>query len=240
MAKAKAPIHASPAGIAVFPKLNEPDYEFNPGGVWSSKLKYNLDDEGTQELWDWLEERHAAAYEAYIASKVTSETPVPKGMYKTAALAKKKIPVADKPHVMLEDDDGEPTNEFTVNFKRVYHVITKDKREFYFTPKFFDAANKRIKNVPQIWGGSKLKVTYNCNDWGTPKLGGGISLRLVNVQIIDLVNADNGDGGDSGFGEEEGYTNEDDFDSGSTPTPQAGDSGADAGDDSDDDGTGDF
>ena len=238
MAKAKAPVYASPKGIAVFPKLNEPDYEFNPGGVWSSKLKYNLDDEGTQELWDFLEGRHLNAYEEFVASKVSKETPLPKGFYKTVAMAKKKIPVADRPHVMLEDDDGEPTNEFTVNFKRVYHVITKDKREFFFTPKFFDAANAHIKNVPQIWGGSGLKVTYQCNDWGTPKLGGGISLRLVNVQIIDLVNQDNGDGGDSGFGEEEGYSAED-FDSGtaaSTPAAEAGDPGAGE----DDDGTGDF
>jgi hypothetical protein len=170
---------------------------------------------------------------------VSKETPLPKGMFKTLAMAKKKIPVADRPHVMLEDEDGEETNEFTVNFKRVYHVITKDKREFYFTPKFFDGANARIKNVPQIWGGSGLKVTYQCNDWGTPKLGAGISLRLVNVQIIDLVNQDNGDGGESGFGEEEGGYSADDFDNDTQPTHAAPD--AEAGDPGvEDDGTGDF
>lgn len=231
MAKPKAKEYRTPKGIAIFPKLNEPDYKYNKGGEWTARLKFDIDNEEHSAFADQINAFHDAAYETIIAEKVEA------GVYKNATVAKKKIAKADSPVRFLEDEDAEPTNEFTVNFKQTYNIVYDNgNKTFQKIIKIYDAAGKLLKNVPPIWGGSGLKVIFTVAEWGNEKNGGGASFRLAKVQIIDLVNSDNSDdSGESGFDEEEGYEDDGQFDAPTgAPAAEAGDPGAE------DDGTGDF
>ena len=232
MAKSKLTKFVSPAGLAVWPHLNEPDYQYNPNGTFHVKLRADTDLPKVAALVAALDEAHDASVAAFFEELKA----MPK--YKTAAAAKKVLKDGDKPYTYVTDDDGEDTNEVEFNFKMSYKVPKKDKEgDFWeFNPVYIDSAGKVIKgDVPAIWGGSELKVRYVIQPWSSVKLGASVRLRMDAVQIINLVTA--GEGNAEGFGEEDGsYVADDqasgfDAESASTPAePAAPAEGADDGD----------
>lgn len=184
MSKQQKPRFVSPAGKAIYPRLNKPDTKFNPEGEYKVKLAINPKELGVDKFTSLLEEQHAKSVQ-----QAKEEN---KG---------KKIREADLPFSVDED-----TGEITVQFKCKAKVKTKAGDEFEQKPAIFDAKGKPLTNAPNIGGGSMLKVSFEIVPFYTAIAGAGISLRLKAVQVIDLKSFSGGaDAGAFGFGEEDGY-----------------------------------
>ncbi len=186
MSKEKKPRFTTPAGIAQYPRLNQPDTKFNPDGEYKVKLEItNPSDVAT--LSAFLDEQVEKSLKL-----ATKENPG------------KKIKQGDAPYEVDED-----TGKMVVNFKLKAKVKTKSGEEFEQRPALFDAKGKPFNDV-NVGGGSKIKVAYEVIPFYTALVGASISLRLKAVQVIDLVEYSGGASADSyGFGEEEGYEAED-------------------------------
>lgn len=81
-------------------------------------------------------------------------------------------------------------------------VIVNAKSQYQ--PKVYDAAGNYIpaNKLPQIWGGSVLKMGGTINTYD--RTGNtGVSLLLTKIQIIELV--EGGSGEDGGFEAEDGW-----------------------------------
>jgi hypothetical protein len=74
----------------------------------------------------------------------------------------------------------------------------------------FDGKGQPIKVdlIPNIGGGSKLKLACDVNTWHVASVGVGLSLRLRGVQVIELVEYGDGEVSASAMGfdaEESGW-----------------------------------
>ena len=81
------------------------------------------------------------------------------------------------------DDQGEATGNYLVNFKMKAVVRPKNGPEFTQAPIIEDKLGNRSQK--KIGGGSKLKICYRAIPFNT--MGGGVSLRMEVVRILDLV-----------------------------------------------------
>lgn len=190
--KPKQEKFTTPKGVAVYPRLTEPDTKFNAAGVFSVKLR--LSEEDAQPFIDRIE---ALAKEKFEAEKAE----LMKGDGKAKAKAK-SLKYADKPYKAAVDDNGDETGEIEINFKMNHKVTIKGKETLLY-PKIFDAAGKELKPAPAIWGGSVIKVAGQFNPFSTT-VGVGVSLRLSAVQVLELVSSGGGNAESFGFGAEEG------------------------------------
>jgi hypothetical protein len=217
----KAPKYTNiltPTGTAIWPKLNAPDTKYKANGEFNVKLKLSAED--AQPIIDQYEKELAAYFE-----EVQDE--LMKGDGKSKAKARGLKLAADKPYKDDFDDQGEPTGDVVINFKMPHRIIREGKSDLLLFPDIFDAGGKKLKNPPEIWGGSKLRVSGQLRPFNAP-IGVGISMRLQAVQIIELSTKGARDAAGYGFGAEEGYTAEDEA---APESPFAG--GAEAGDSSD-------
>lgn len=186
-------------GVAVWPRLHEPDTKFKAEGEYSAKIRLSADD--SQPLIDRIETLIAEAYEAEKERLLADP--------KTKAKAK-SLKYADKPYKEATDSDGNETGEYEFNIKMKAQVTNKKTGKVtHLTPKLFDAKGKPLPESVQIWGGSTIKVAGRYNPFATA-IGVGLSLRLEAVQVIELVTAGSGgNAGSYGFGEEDGYESND-------------------------------
>jgi hypothetical protein len=109
------------------------------------------------------------------------------------------------------DKDGDETGRILINFKMKASGVTKTGKKWSQKPTIFDAKGKEMKNPPDIYGGSTLRVSFET-------IGGPVasaktfylSNRMLAVKLLALV-ARGGYSADSlGMGEEEdGYEAED-------------------------------
>ena len=123
-----------------------------------------------------------------------------KGTVKEGIVALKK----DKPNLETKqaplpfhdelDDDGNPTG----------NVIVKFKSKAAYKPAVFDSKGNMMAKS-NIYGGSELKVNGSVAFFHTPMIGAGVTLRLRAVQVIQYVEGTVG-ASKFGFGEEEGFT----------------------------------
>ena len=200
MAKAKK--YISPAGEAVYPRLNIADTEYDADGVFSVRLRADVTDPAAAEfkaqIDTWHEESRTAQYDSLLAGD---------NKYKTAAAVQKVCKDGDRPYTFETDDDGEDTDIILFSFKMKNNVTARATGKHYtFVPTFIDSRGKVIAEAdkPSIYGGSKLKVRFEANLWDTVKLGASVQLRMDAVQILELVTG--GSGNSEGFGDEgEGY-----------------------------------
>lgn len=195
MTKNKLPRYTTPAGIAQYPYLNKPDTKFNPDGEY--KISVEIPGADAQDIVTFLDEQLAAS----VATAKKEN-------------AGKKIKEGDAPYSINED-----TGKVTVRFKLKAKVTPKNGDPFEQRPAIFDAKGKPLggANMPNIGGGSKVKVAYELIPYYTAIAGAGISLRMKAVQVIDLKEFGGGaDAGAYGFGEEDGFEAED------TPAKQNG------------------
>jgi hypothetical protein len=191
----KLPTITTPKGIAIFPKLNEPDKKFNPEGVYSVTLR--LPDAEAKTLIATLTKIHDAAL-AEEAKK----------------LGKKNLKAGAKPWKTATDWDKDNETRVEVpgfvdfSFKLKAKVTTKSGKSWEQRPALFDA---RLQPLPTdadpVGGGSTIRVNFEVYPWYTASLGFGISLRPRGVQVIDLKTYGPRDAGSFGFAaEEDGYT----------------------------------
>ena len=177
--KAKAPLYITPTGTANYPWVTKPDTKFNADGEYSIALTFRDDDAAVSTLLNEALEKSV--------EKAKEEN---KG---------KKIKSADSP--VVENEDG----TITLKFKLKAKVTPKNGEPFEQRPALFDAKNKPLSKDIKIGGGSKVKVAYEIIPFYTALVGAGLSLRLMAVQVIELVEYSGGDGNTYGFGQEDGY-----------------------------------
>ncbi len=197
----------TPRGIAVYPHLHAPDTKFDEAGIYSAKLHFDLDDDGVSELIGKIDEEWQAGYDDALAAE---EDP------KKRKKIKKQ---ADKPYSIDEEE-----NEVEINFKmRASGVSKKDGRKWTRSPKLIDAAGAMLPKGTKVGGGSILKVGFNFSRFYTALVGGGVSLRLEVVQVLELKVYSAFDFANSDFEVEEGGFSADDLseDAVATDEPKA-------------------
>lgn len=210
----------TPAGIAVYPRLNKPDTKFVAEGEFSVQLKFDLSAPGVQDFVDMI---NGAVEESVVWARGELETSLAntKDAAKKGALKKKisTLSAADSPVKPVVDEDGNETNFVTVRFKAKAQFTKKDGEVVKVTIPLRDAKKNEVnaKKV-NVGGGSILKVAALMYPYYSAKDNvSGITFRLRAAQILKLVEFG---GGDFGFGEEDGdeiaasQTEGDDTDSG--------------------------
>lgn len=188
--KDKYPQLVTAAGTAVFPKLNAADTKFKPEGEYSVKLRLT-----GEEATDLASKIQAFRDEAYKAELVAQ------GKDKL-----KKAPLPFKNAVDRETEE-EIAGAIDFNFKMKAKITSKQTgKSWEQKPQLFDA-HKRPTQA-EVWGGSTLKVAFQMRPWLSP-LGFGIALDLKAVQVLELVTRGERNADSFGFGEEEGWADED-------------------------------
>ncbi|WP_343698873.1 hypothetical protein [Caulobacter sp.] len=189
------PTLMAPAGIAIWPKLNEPDTKFNAAGEFHTKVAYDADDAAVQDFVAKLEKIRDEFFDTTVARLIEE---------KKAGKAKnlKKLEVAK---AELDEETGDETGRLLINAKLKHKVTTKTGKSWEQKPDFFNAQKVVLKNPPKIGGGSKLRLAVEASPYLRETDGVvGVSLRLKAVQIITLVSGGARSADQYGFGEEEG------------------------------------
>lgn len=181
----------TPAGIAIFPKLFEPDYKFDADGTYSVKLK--IEAEAAQTLIDQIE---ALTQEAFAEAESNCKN----------AREKTKLKYATPCYEAEMDEDGKETGYYLFRFKmKASGISKKTGKPWSRKPAVFDAKGKPVINPDyQVWSGSLLRVAYELSAFST-NIGVGCSCRLVACQIIELSTGQGQDASAFGFGEEDGF-----------------------------------
>jgi hypothetical protein len=172
--------YKSPVGVAVWPRLNKPDTKFNADGIYSVRLRFHKDNIDTKVFLSMLESLYQDA-----VREMTAQNGKPG----------KKLKLADRPWKDAEDDAGNPTGEVEVNFKmkaivrsqKVDPATGKLKEPWVQKPGVFDRYGKAIPETVRVSGGSTMRVAFNAIPFYTAQIGAGITIRLLGVQVVDLV-----------------------------------------------------
>lgn len=173
---ANAKTMMSPKGTAVYPRIKTADTKFDELGIYKADIAVDAAD--AADLMNRLQEVHKAH-------------------------TGKPANASDNPMWAREtDSEGVETGRIVFKF-RVKNRVTKAGKFWDRQPVVFDAKGHRIMDIPNIGGGSVLKVNFEVYEWisGTKK---GVSLQPQKVQLIDLVEFGGSDS--NPFEEEEGFT----------------------------------
>lgn len=164
----------TPKGVAIFPKLNEPDRRFKAEGEY--KVTLRLPDAEAKPM---IERINAIRKEAY------NEECKKNGNKKLKLAAVPWAPATnwDKETESKVDLPGFTDFKFTLKAQ----VTTKAGKSWEQRPALFDA---KLNPIPEdsdpIGGGSVIRVNAEVYPWYTASLGFGISLRCRGVQVIEL------------------------------------------------------
>lgn len=213
--KQKRPLYTTPKGPLRFPKIAEPGYgseEYpKPNGEYATEIVYKASSAEAKALIKTLtphyKEMQAWAQEEYKK--------LPVGTRK--ANEKKGItgPTFNPLYKEIYDKETEePTGEISFKFQAdasgEYKKGPKAGQRWTFKPIVYDAHKNRIHNVPDIWGGTIARVAFEVSPYfiaGTA--AAGLKLRLVGVQVIDLVAGGERSAESLGFEDEDGYAHTD-------------------------------
>lgn len=156
----------TPVGVAVYPRLNEPDYKFDPSGIFSVTLRVPA--ETGQELKNTLD---AKLDEWHTDQMKTRRKP-----------NLKRAPLTVKAAI---DEDGNETGEWDFKFSMKHNVTTQTGKSWVQRPKLYDGQGKGFVG-PVVGGGSKLVVNFVPAPYFTAAMGCGLKLRLNAVQVVEL------------------------------------------------------
>lgn len=182
----------SPAGIAVWPKLDRPDTKFDADGVFSTGLRMSAKDAAPMmKMIDKMMDDMTAS----VAAEQRGRAP-------------KR---GDPPYRPFREEDGSESGDIVFNFKMKAVSRYKDRVDNR-APAIFDAAGKPMVLNGPVGGGSKMRVAYSASAYFVPAIGVGVSLRLEAVQILELVKRfDRNDAATYGFETVETQVSEDSF-----------------------------
>jgi hypothetical protein len=216
MAEQKKPTRErllTPKGVAVYPRITEPDTKFNADGLYQIRLRMSVAD--GQELMTKLDTMTDEKFAEVVAENGGKTFKIVKG--------KKTEFVRNEPYTLVLDDDGNETGEVEFKFKMYAKVKSKDGSSRTQRPTLVDGKGKEIKKKIAVYGGSIVKINFTPSTY-SQTIGIGVTCYLNAVQILKLVS---GSGGNHGFEADEDaeYSFEDD------------DSGFDDDDDNDGDGS---
>ena len=209
----------TPAGIAVWPKLNTPD-EYKGKFTFNTKLVIDPEEDGlvNKQPRNLIEAAHERRDELLAKTRAelleqAAEAKAAKKGAKAKELAEKaaSLEAVDFGKPETDEETGEETGKLVISAKT--NATYKDKKGVERDRKvtIFDARGKKLAEAPQIGSGSTLKVAASMVPYYMPKDNiVGVTLYLDAVQIIDLVTFGGGRSAEAyGFGEEDGYTTED-------------------------------
>ena len=186
MRKRTAVRYTTPAGVAQWPRLNEPDTKFNKDGTYSVSLRLSKDDS------EEIKEKMTTVLSEYVEELKTEK--------------KGKIKVADLPIKDVYDDDNNPTGEVEIKFK-LNAIGQNGGDRWEQRPALFDSDGRPMSE--NVGGGSTIKVASEIVPYFTSMVGAGVTLRLKAVQVIELVEYTKSGGFDAwGFSKEDGFVTE--------------------------------
>lgn len=184
----------TPFGRAGWCNLQNPSYKFKTeAGHFSCRVVLP---EGTDT--DALISRLGELYDEAYANNLAEAQ-----REKSAILEIKR---ADKPYRRPQDPDtGADLPGYQVTAGLQYKAIGKDetgRKVVLFTkrPIVQDAKKNPVRQ--EVGSGSLVRMSFSAEPFFTPSVGSGLSLRLIGVQVKELIHPG---GGDPGFSEVEGY-----------------------------------
>lgn len=185
----KAPRLVTPVGTLAFPYLTTTDTKYYALGEYRTKIAYDPAD----PAWAAFIAKLTELRDQLIAAEIAKDP-------KVKAFAVQPIGEAEL------DKEGNATGRFTITAKQRAVVVSKTKGELKFPIVIVDAKKQAwpAKGSP-IYGGTKAKLSVDPMAYVFKKTT-GLSLRLVGVQVIDLVTGGGANADAAGFGEEDGYT----------------------------------
>lgn len=159
----------TPAGTALFPRLNTPDFKYKKeNGEYSVKLKLTAEQAGP------------------IIAKINEET---EKAYKAYCVRENRAKLKRSPNIPYKnevDDNEKETGNVIFSFKLPGKVKSgKTGEEFTLKPTLFNKAGERVED--EVWGGSTIQVSYEMRPYYTEGLGAGMTLRVVACRIVTLV-----------------------------------------------------
>ena len=180
--------YSTPPGIAVFPRLANPDTKYNELGTYKADLALDADADSTQPFMAAM----LADYKEHTG-KAHPKNP-DKGN-------------RDAFYYTETDDEGEYTGRIVLKLRVSNKLVKKTGKVWERKPRQFDAFLKPIEVNP--WGGSKMIVSFEVYAWSGKDNSKGFSLQPIGVQIIDLISGEGPDASDMGFSAQEGYASPD-------------------------------
>jgi hypothetical protein len=193
MSKNKTTVRiTTPAGIAKYCFVNEPQYNFDPDGVYNVTLLLSEADANKPlKSTDGLSLKEALDAQLVLAKEQALETAKP---------AKKASITANLPYAEEYDESGVTTGNIEFKFKLSAKWKDKEGNIRERKPALFDAARKPIEDL--IGSGSKLKIAFNARPYYMPSQNAyGVSNFLSAVQVLQLAEFTSA----SDFDDEEGY-----------------------------------
>lgn len=216
-ARKKLPKITSPRLSLKFPKIDKPDYGSKdypkPDGEYATLAVGKLSDPNVKAFIAKLEplyaEAKAAAEEEFKKLKIDTRKKL--GAVKMNPLYT----------TVYDPETEEPTGEVQFKFSMKASGVSRKEKEqaaldgrqpkrWNRKPDVFDARGLPIRKVPEIWGGTIARVSFEAGPYFVPGTGAaGLKLALAGVQIIDLVQGGQRNAASHGFGEEDdGYAYE--------------------------------
>lgn len=187
--KAKPPRLVTPLGTLAFPHLTKPDTQYYALGEYKTKLVLDPKDEAVQAFIKALEDHRDA-----MVAEYKKANPKNKG-YAVRQVFTQHL-----------DKEGNDTGMIAINASQKAVVESATKGTLNFSVLIVDAKRNKYDGKP-IYGGTKAKLSVDVLCTALPAgKHVGISLKLVAVQVIELVTGNGGVSAESaGFGEEDGY-----------------------------------
>lgn len=173
----------SPIGAAMWCKVVEPDYRYNPEGIYEVSLVLSKD-KATSLITQLTN----------IVDTATKEAKEGKGDMK---LAPNKVKTITNNEVYKDEYDAEGNETGNVIFKFSLKDVDKlpDGKNKIAV---FNAEGKPIANVPLVGNGSTIRVRGFANPYYMASTNAiGIALKWEALQIIDLVAFSGGEGFDA-------------------------------------------
>jgi hypothetical protein len=179
----------TPFGRAGFCFLIRPNYKFQKekGEFSASVILSASDAAGIVGTLDALYEQ------AQVDMLAEAQAELDLKAAKSGKQARKLEPLkrADKPFKQVVDPDtGDALPEFKINARLKHKVIGKDDTgaDVVFRtvrPIVVDAKKRPV--LQEVGAGSTIRISFIANPFYTPAVGAGLSLRLVGVQVKELV-----------------------------------------------------
>lgn len=190
----------SPKGVLEpYAYLNKPDYGrdhfVNERGQYKASITYDLNDPKVQQFIKFIDDVYQRNWELRLADHEENPPTVPRG----------KKPLEPYKGVLpyVENDDGTVTFNFGA-----WASYLKDGEKKAINLTFADAKGKPVRgaDVPNIWSGSELRVSFKVLPYGWSKIAGAsVKLQLQGVMLIDVKTSSDGADEFAEYAEEEGF-----------------------------------
>jgi|NOAtaT_6_FD_contig_81_1667246_length_2906_multi_3_in_0_out_0_5 hypothetical protein len=198
---AKFPIVTTPVSALVFGSLTVPSTKFKKAGQdgqYEATVVLDTTEQSTQDFIAAVEKAAIAGREAEAAK---GKNPAERAKILAYSLSPSFQPMNDR-------DTGEPIpNTVRVNAKRGSSGISvKTGKRWTADISLYDAAMKPIPKSIDIGWGSKVRLAIELAPFSMPatKLA-GVSMKLIGVQVLELVNRGGKSAESLGFEATEGY-----------------------------------